>query len=111
MKEEDQRSNLQKQMLINRLYKTKNATNISKGVPKNEDDTKLLFYVTLFQIQQTKKKSFREKEDDPRLKVLPRLTPGKQSVKEEESPLNSSIPSARRTSRGNSFNNNYEKEP
>lgn len=111
MKEDEQRSSQQKQLLINRLYKSKNTQNIGKVLPKNEDDTKLLFYVTLFQIQQTRKKSFRDKEEDPKLRLLPRITPGKLSAKEEENPLNISIPSARRTSRGNSFTNNLsEKE-
>lgn len=47
MKEEEQKSMHQKQMLINRLYKTKNTQNVVKPPPpKNEEDTKLLFYVT-----------------------------------------------------------------
>lgn len=37
-------------MLINRLYKTKNTQNLGKPIVKNEDDTKLLFYVHLFEI-------------------------------------------------------------
>jgi hypothetical protein len=36
-------------MLINRLYKTKNTQNVGKPVIKNEDDTKLLFYVFIFE--------------------------------------------------------------
>ena len=43
MKEEEQRSTFQKQMLINRLYKSKNTNN--KQLPKPEQDTNLLFYV------------------------------------------------------------------
>ena len=43
MKEDEQRSSFQKQMLINRLYKTKNNNN--KQLPKPEQDTNLLFYV------------------------------------------------------------------
>jgi hypothetical protein len=35
-------------MLINRLYKTKNTQNVGKPIIKNEDDTKLLFYVFVF---------------------------------------------------------------
>lgn len=45
MKEE---GNQQKQMLINRLYKTKNTQNTVKPVMKSDDDTKLLFYVFNF---------------------------------------------------------------
>jgi len=47
MKEDDNRNNQQKQMLINRLYKSKskNPQNVGKALSKNEDDTKLLFYV------------------------------------------------------------------
>lgn len=37
-------------MLINRLYKTKNTQNTGKPMAKNEDDTKLLFYVRLLDI-------------------------------------------------------------
>lgn len=48
MKDEEQKNNLQKQMLINRLYKTKNNPVGVKPPSKNEDDTKLLFYVCLF---------------------------------------------------------------
>lgn len=50
MKEDELKSNQQKQMLINRLYKTKNSANVSKPLPKNDDDTKLLFYVRIFWI-------------------------------------------------------------
>ena len=106
MKEEEKNNNQQKQLLINRLYKSKNTQNVGKPPAKAEDDTKLLFYVTHIQIQQTRKKSFRDREDDPKHKFLPIITPGKQQAKEEENPLNISIPSVRRTSRGNSFNNN-----
>lgn len=35
MKEEDQKANQQKQMLINRLYKTKNTQNTAKPLAKN----------------------------------------------------------------------------
>lgn len=45
MKEDEQKNMHQKQMLINRLYKSKNTQNISKPAPKSDDDTKLLFYV------------------------------------------------------------------
>lgn len=45
MKEE---GNQQKQMLINRLYKTKNTQNTGKPAMKSDDDTKLLFYVFNF---------------------------------------------------------------
>ncbi len=48
MKDEEQKNNMQKQMLINRLYKTKNNAVGAKPPAKNEDDTKLLFYVLLF---------------------------------------------------------------
>lgn len=48
MKEDELKSNQQKQMLINRLYKTKNSANTNKPLPKNDDDTKLLFYVRIF---------------------------------------------------------------
>jgi hypothetical protein len=44
-KEEEQRINQQKQMLINRLYKTKNTAIVGKPLVKNDEDTKLLFYV------------------------------------------------------------------
>lgn len=47
MKEDELKSNQQKQMLINRLYKTKNTANVNKPLPKNDDDTKLLFYVRI----------------------------------------------------------------
>ena len=50
MKEDEQKSMQQKHMLINRLYKNKNSQNVNKPLPKGEDDTKLLFYVTSFQI-------------------------------------------------------------
>lgn len=36
MKEEEQRSNYQKQMLINRLYKSKNNPSNNKQLPKAE---------------------------------------------------------------------------
>lgn len=48
MKEDELKNNQQKQLLINRLYKTKNSANVNKPMPKNEDDTKLLFYVQIF---------------------------------------------------------------
>lgn len=35
MKEEEQKSSLQKQMLINRLYKSKNTQNVAKPASKN----------------------------------------------------------------------------
>jgi hypothetical protein len=48
MKEEEQKNIHQKQLLINRLYKNKNTQNVNKPTMKNNDDTKLLFYVWLF---------------------------------------------------------------
>jgi hypothetical protein len=45
MKEEEQKNQFQKQVLINRLYKSKNTSNANKPLPKQDDDTKLLFYV------------------------------------------------------------------
>jgi hypothetical protein len=45
MKEEEQRSSYQKQMLINRLYKSKNNPSNNKQLPKPDQETNLLFYV------------------------------------------------------------------
>lgn len=39
------------------------------------------------------------------MKLLPRLTPGKRNSLDEEQLMNSSINTARKTSRGNSFTN------
>ena len=44
MKEDEQRNNYQKQMLISRLYKSKNNPSNNKQLPKPEE-TNLLFYV------------------------------------------------------------------
>lgn len=61
MKEEEQKSAQQKQMLINRLYKSKNTQNVVKPQSKGDDDTKLLFYVTSFQIYSKLVKNHSEK--------------------------------------------------
>ena len=58
MKEDELKSMQQKQLLINRLYKSKNNPTANKTITKPED-TKLLFYVPLLLLQQTKKKPFK----------------------------------------------------
>lgn len=58
MKEDELKSMQQKQLLINRLYKSKNNPTANKTITKPED-TKLLFYVLLLLLQQTKKKPFK----------------------------------------------------
>lgn len=89
-------------MLINRLYKSKNTANNNKQIARPEQETNLLFYVPLATTQQTKKKSFREEEPK---KMLPLIAGSKRtSIHEEISPIDVSIGSARRTSRGGSFN-------
>lgn len=109
MKEDDNRNNQQKQMLINRLYKSKskNPQNVGKALSKNEDDTKLLFYVLFNLAQQTRKRSFREREDEGKFGLLPKISIGKKFGFDEELGANNvnnvSLMSARRTSRGNSF--------
>jgi hypothetical protein len=34
-------------MLLSRLYKTKNSCHVNKPLTKNDDDRKLLFYVSV----------------------------------------------------------------
>lgn len=80
MKQEEVKSNQQKQMLINRLYKTKNTSNINKPITKGDDDTKLLFYVPYIIMQQTRKKSFKEKEEDPKFPLLPKISGLKKGI-------------------------------
>ena len=64
MKEEEQRSNYQKQMLINRLYKSKNNPSNNKQLPKPEMETNLLFYV--FNSLRSKPKRNRLENNNPK---------------------------------------------
>jgi len=57
MKEDELKNNQQKQLLINRLYKSKNNPSANKNITKPED-TKLLFYVLCFINSANQKKTF-----------------------------------------------------
>lgn len=97
MKEDELKNIQQKQLLINRLYKSKNNPSVNRGIVKPED-TKLLFYVNCHLSQQTRKKSFKE-EEAPR-SFLPKISV-KKSIHEDVH-HNEGLASLRST-RGNSF--------
>lgn len=57
MKQDQLKNIQQKQLLINRLYKSKNNPSANKTITKPED-TKLLFYVLFYLISANQKKIF-----------------------------------------------------
>ena len=74
MKEEDQKtpnSNYQKQMLINRLYKSKNNPANNKQLPKPEQETNLLFYVILQRYSKPKRNPSKKKNQRRNCPSLP----------------------------------------